>query len=146
MSKTTTLEQVYFHINNGGISFSIVERLDTRKSKVLPPQPPGPQDYENLPVEILFNRSWRFKVSTSHFGSGTSFSFPIVPLMVRWIIQALERVIIRMETPSDKPTDGFEFAFRELEHCAVGACDGKQVNDYWPVRPPPHSGPTSTEA
>lgn len=146
MSKKTTLESAYFHINNGGVTFSIVERLDTRKSPIYKdPNPDGaksgvPLERQATGHETLYNRSWRFRVETHHFGSGVSFSFPLVPLMVRWTVGALERVLARMETPQGKPSDGFEFAFRDLDHCSISARDGQRIEEHWPFEPERLSG------
>lgn len=152
MSKKTTLESAHFHINNGGLTFSVVERLDTRKDcPVYPPgwdhsqRERGPDDPEPpvFPTETHYNRSWVFRVETNQFGSGVSFSFPLVPLMVRWTLGALERVLARMEAPQDRPTDGPEFAFRNLDHCSISARDGQQVMDHWPFTPKLVSNSTS---
>lgn len=161
MSKKRTLEQAYFHINNGGLSFSIVEKIDVRKSIATPPQEylsadlcehvnevpgrcpchhdcfcrqPGyacyvgiiPRTPPKKEPEVLTNRRWRFRVTTNHFGAETRYEFPLVPVMIRWIVEALNRVLTRMETPTGQPTDGFEFAFRN-EECWVKTRDGKDV-------------------
>ena len=77
MSKKTTLEQAYFHINNGGITFSIVERIDILKNSPVYPKPSaslkvgdGPK-LTPISTESLYDRSWRFKVATNQFGSST---------------------------------------------------------------------------
>jgi hypothetical protein len=148
MSKKTTLERAYLHINNGGLSFSIVERVDVRKDcTVLPPDwtrrpldvtPEGlaARDAElaQLPKEDRHNRRWLFKIEASHFGSQTEYSFPIVPLSVKWIIAALQRVLVRMETPTGLPTDDeVPYPFTNKSYVHVTARDGQQVNEDWPV-------------
>lgn len=167
MSSKKTLEQAYFHINNGGISFSIIEKRDVRKDRVHSGTGPELCDHPNenpnlcpcsplcyckgrtcpgiagpqgtATVSKKYNRSWVFRVATSHFGSGVKFDFPLTPVMIGWTLTALRRVLVRMETPEtdDKgvplPTDGPEFAFRDQNNCHVKARDGEQVDEYWPI-------------
>ena len=151
MSKKTTLEQAYFHISNGGLSFSIIERTDTRKNcTIFPPdwgdtqKVIGEDPAKHLPTETRYNRSWRFKVTTNQFGATTEFSFPLVPLMVRWTLGALQRVLDRMDAPQDLLTDGYEHAFRELEYCSVSAEGGAKVDKYWPFKPVMSSNDSSS--
>lgn len=161
MSTKKTLEQAYFHINNGGITFSIIEKRDTRTShNYRASDNPGMCEHanenphicrcsvdcyckgENKTCEIsktLHNRRWAFRVETRHFGSGVKFDFPLVPIMVRWTVEALGRVLTRMETPEVSstgellPTDGFEHGLMNQRNCRVGVRNGQKVDEYWPV-------------
>lgn len=143
MSKKTLLERAYLHVNNGGLSFSIVERTDIHKD-VVEKYPDDwttrPRTIEERDAELAtlkrvdhHNRRWAFKIEANHFGSHTTYSFPIVPLSVKWIISALERVLARMEAPQELPTDGVEFAFKDQVNVHVDARDGQKVDEYWPV-------------
>lgn len=153
MSKKQTLEQAYFHINNGGLTFSIVEKIDVRKVPPMtymsagfcehanevpgrcpcPPacycKQPGLTCGKNVPKRPLAmtNRRWLFRVTTNHFGTATKYEFPLVPVMVRWMQSALNRVLTRMETPTGLPTDGLEFALRQDDCCWVKVEDGQVV-------------------
>lgn len=154
MSKKTTLERAYLHINNGGLTFSVIERVDVRKDDIiLPPDwhkrgpidisPEGQAERDaalaQLPRQDMTNRRWVFQIETHHFGARTAYSFPIVPLTVRWMIGALQRVLTRMETPLGLPTDGIEHAFADKDNVHVTAIDGQQVDGYWPVPRETHS-------
>jgi hypothetical protein len=151
MSKKTTLERAYLHINNGGLSFSIIERVDVRKNcTILPSDWPSqvrsldmtsPRYSEQLeaklaqlPKEDRHNRRWSFKIEADHFGSHTEYSFPIVPLSVKWLIAALQRVLARMETPTGLPTDNeVPYPFTDKTYVHVTAQGGQQVEEDWPV-------------
>ncbi len=144
MSKKTTLERSYFHINNGGLSFSIVERVDIRKDcTVFPPDwhtPMSSEDREarlaTLPVEDRYNRSWNLKLETNHFGVSTQYSFPLFPVTVKWLVWSLQRVLARMEAPQEHPSDlsrGSSFGFENAQYVNVSAQDGQQVKFDWPV-------------
>jgi len=154
MSKKTTLERAYLHINNGGLSFAIIEQVHIHKDVVAKypddwfSRPRSVEEREaelaTLPRENHHNRRWIFKVETNHFGSTTSYSFPIVPLVVKWLIQALQRVLDRMVAPQELPTDGIEYAFQSERNVHVIARDGQQVDEYWPgPREPREDGATA---
>ena len=146
MSKKTLLERAYLHINNGGLTFSVEEKVDIRKDCTIFPEG-WPDQIRNvseaereaiveaLPREVHHNRRWRLKVETYHFGARTSYSFPIVPLSVKWMIAALQRVLARMEAPQELPTDGLQFAFESQDYVRITAQDGQQVDTCWPVTP-----------
>jgi hypothetical protein len=144
MSKKTTLERSYFHINNGGLSFSIVERVDIRKDCTIFPEdwhkPMSSEEREarlaSLPTEDRHNRSWTLKLETNHFGVSTQYSFPLVPVTVKWLIGGLQRVLARMEAPQEHPSDlsrGSSFLYEKADNVHVTAQDGQQVDFYWPV-------------
>ncbi len=141
MSKKTTLERVYLHINNGGLTFSVVERLDVRKDCIIWPadwhtrkMTPDEREVQvaNLEREDRYSRRWAFKIETYHFGATTSYSFPIIPLTVKWMITALKRVLVRMEAPQERTSDN-EYPFEDQKNVHVTAQDGQQVDTYWPV-------------
>jgi len=142
MSKKTTLERAYFHINNGGLTFSIIERVDVRKDCIVfPPNwqrgGTGSEDrvaaLAALPREDRYNRSWKLKVETNHFGFETSYSFPILPVTVKWLIWSLQRVLDRMEAPQTLPSDA-PFGYETQENVQIDVKDGKKQNNcYWPV-------------
>lgn len=149
MSKKTTLERAYFHINNGGLSFSIVERVDVRKDcKVFPDdwyRPTSPEEREAqlaaLPTEDRHNRSWTLKLETNHFGVSTQYSFPLVPVTVKWLLWSLQRVLARMEAPQEHPSDlsrGSSFGYEKAENVHVTVQEGQQVDTYWPVPREPY--------
>lgn len=135
-SKKTTLEEAYFHISNGGITFKIVEEAHERESKLYPPSPKTIQvGYDPTPIgiETRHNRRWYFEVRTSCFGAGTTFRFPLGnPVMVAWTIDALKRVFNRMTLDLGKPTDGYEFGFRDNRAAQVNHHDGNKVDFKWP--------------
>lgn len=148
MSKKTTLERAYYHINNGGLTFSIIERVDVRKDCTVfpedwPQQIRGVSNEERetivaaLPHEERHNRRWTFEVETRHFGSGVTFKFPIVPVIVRWTIDALQRVLERMEAPQELPTDGYEHALQDQSRVTVTTRGGLAIErEGWPT---PHT-------
>jgi len=133
MGKKTTLEQAYFHIDNGGITFKIVEETSERESS----RYASDGTMRVVGIETKYNRRWYFEVRTSHFGSGVNFRFPLGNLvMVAWTIDALKRVMERMAADTGKPTDGFEFAFRELRRASVGYLGGNKVDFKFPPNMP----------
>lgn len=151
MSKKTTLERAYLHINNGGLTFSIVERVDVhRNCTILPPDwhtrkrdaalglDSRQEELDALPKEDRYNRRWAFKIEASHFGATTSYSFPIVPLSVKWLLWALQRVLDRMEAPQTLPTDGLEYAFQDKNEMRVSIAGGQPYEAFWPVDREPH--------
>jgi hypothetical protein len=154
MSKKTTLERAYLHINNGGLTFSIVERVDVHKNcTVFPPDwhtrkretskttlglDVRQEEIDALPKEDRYNRRWAFKVETNHFGATTQYSFPIVPLSVKWMLWALQRVLDRMEAPQSLPTDGLEYAFQNKTEMRVMAAGGQPYDAFWPVDRAPY--------
>lgn len=153
MSKKTTLERAYLHINNGGLTFSIVERVDIHKNcTVYPPDwhtrprtvntglglDLRQEEIDALPKEDRYNRRWAFKIETNHFGATTQYSFPIVPLSVKWMLWALKRVLDRMEAPQELPTDGIEYAFQNKHEMRVMAVDGHPADAFWPVDRDPY--------
>jgi hypothetical protein len=135
MSKKRTLEEVYFHIHNGGMVFRIVETTSERES----PQYAEPVPNESgaqlaarlanpISTQTMVNRRWYFEVRLSSFGSGTSFRFPLGnPTMIKWMIDALTRVLARMEKPQKEPSDGFEYAFRDGKPVRITRQDGRAV-------------------
>lgn len=154
MSKKTTLERAYLHINNGGLTFSIVERVDVHKNcTVYPPDwhtrkrafsqttlglDVRQEEIDALPKEDRYNRRWVFKVEASHFGATTQYSFPLVPLSVKWMVWALQRVLDRMEAPQTLPTDGLEYAFQNKNEMRVTAAGGQPYDAFWPVDRDPY--------
>lgn len=148
MSKTNTIESVNWHVHNGGLSFSVVERQDFRKDCYA-----LPDDWHNhhpdrteaqreailaaLPRETRCQYSWRFVVKMTNHGSGPEFSFPLVPVMVGWIIDMGQRLLVRMESPKAMPSDGYEHAFRNLDHGDVSHKDGQRVTQYFGKAPEP---------
>jgi hypothetical protein len=69
-----TLEEAYFHINNGGLTLRIFEKTEDEASS-----------------------QWVCEVNMKSFGSGTTFQFPLGnPAMVVWFIQALQRTVSKM--------------------------------------------------
>jgi hypothetical protein len=141
MSKKTTLERAYFHINNGGLTFSIVERVDVRKDCIVFPadwQGGLMKDAERqdrlaaLPREDRYNRKWFVRIETNHFGVSTSYNFPLFPVIVKWFIWSLQRVLARMEAPQEHPSDEPLHDYERTD-VRVEAQDGQQTNFYWPV-------------
>lgn len=88
-----------------------------------------------LPKETRCTYSWRFVVKMTNHGSGTEFSFPLVPIMLHWIKDTAIRVLSRMEGPKECPTDGYEWPFRNLSYGSVSNMDGKPVKDHYGFPP-----------
>lgn len=139
MSKKKCLEEAYFHIDNGGITFRIVENTQQRDRVKYAPYKSGETKEDLLKrmttplgVEKLTNRRYYFEVRTSHFGSGVTFRFPLGnPHIVRWTIEALQRTLAWMEMPREEPTDGYEFALRE-GRMYIRRVEGREVDIRYP--------------
>ena len=96
---TKTLESAYVHISNSGLSLKVTED-----------------------AKDVQNPTWRFHVGLNAFGTGVKFEFPLVPSIVRWTREALERVEARMATFPDPVS----FAFRNSK-AEVSFRDGEPV-------------------
>lgn len=138
--KKLPLEQAHFHINNGGITLRIIEVHNKRKSNIYDRSGWSKEkSLDDPPLKVIgtktmHNRRWVFEVRTSHFGAGVSFRFPLGnPVMVRWLAEALQRVLARMETDPGELTDGFEYAFRDCRPARLSHFDGEKVDQDWPV-------------
>lgn len=142
MSIKKILERSYFCIADGGLTLSVIERTDVRKDcAVYPPDwheglrsgkyqlKLGPEQVGTiLPTEDRHNRSWRFRVDMSCYGSNTRFDFPITPLMVKWTIAALNRVLVRMETPTGLPHDVRDWGLDGNRNVLVHDIDGHKAD------------------
>jgi hypothetical protein len=139
MSKKSTLEEAYFHISNGGLTLKVVERIDHRDRKIYEPYKPGETIAEMkkrhdtpLGVVKLTNRRWYMEVKLNSYGGGVSFKFPLVPLIVGWLVEVLPRVHGHMMMPQTEPTDGIEHAFHDTRYAYVKHHEGREVDYKWP--------------
>lgn len=158
MSKKITLEEAYFHICNGGIAIKFVEQHDERESREYPPPVPGETIAQSerrmatpLRIGTNYNRRWFVEVKMMSYGASTTFRFPLGnPLFIAWLMSALPRVLGRMMMDDGRPTDGFEYPFRDTFKAGVSAWDGRKVKFDWPHTvdgtSEPHSGSTSAQA
>lgn len=97
------LESAYFHISNSGLTLKIVEKTHVNE--------------EDTPT-------WHFHVDLNAFGTSVGFNFPLVPTIVRWIREALQRV----ETCMARYPEAQNFAFRNSK-ADVSVRDGKAIKD-----------------
>lgn len=145
MSKKNTLEQAYFHIFNGGMTLSFVQRIDQRKEKVFAPYPHhlkgGESDKDQkkrlstpLGEVVKTNRKYSMEIRFTSLGTGPTIRCPISPLIVDWLIEVLPRVSGEMKMPRDEKSDGIEYGFREGSKTArVQAQDSRKVDYHWPM-------------
>lgn len=141
MGKKTTVEEAFFDMGNGGFNYKIVEVTSERERTIHAPPVIGETSEQMekrlaspIRVETLHNRRWYFEVRSSHFGSGLTLRIPLgTPVIVEYLIGSLQRVLGRMKADTGKPTDGFEFAFREgRQRMSVSHFDGQKVDFKWP--------------
>lgn len=83
LSTTRTLEEVYFHVSDGGLKFRVVE-----ETKVTEPE----RVLEHGLSDNVY-RNYRLEYSLSNFGAGVDGSFPIGSgEIARWLSLALMKV------------------------------------------------------
>lgn len=140
MSKKNTLEEAYFHICNGGMTLKVVERVDTRMKDVYANRDPAVPEYKGdtwqepkkIGVQKMTNRRWVLEVKLNTYAASVSFKFPLVPLIVDWLLYALPRVKEEMELVRDEPTDGIEHGFRDTHTARIRAERGGSRDHDWP--------------
>jgi len=114
MAKTTPQirESGYFHINNGGVIYSIVE--------------------EQINSENVVVHQYFLKAVQSHMGVETTYTMPLYPTMAKYLFEALGRTVARISEQEQLEADnrGHEQVswpgYKDTE-VSVTVRDGQQV-------------------
>lgn len=100
--KKSLFEEAYFHISNSGMTLSIEE---TRQENATLRAAGAPS----------YCRSFALKARLASFGSGISIEIPLGSrVIVKWLIEALERTLQAMDTANGWQPD-FAFAHSDRE-------------------------------
>ncbi len=168
MSTEKTLESAYFHICNGGVTLKIVEQgkevtsnasrypnLGTWGKDALPSDweeglktgkylekdtEPYRCHADGTPL-VCYNRQWHLEADLGNHGAHITTRFPLAPLEIKWLIEALQRTLVHMEAPPEQPTNWKVLPpFDNLVRCFIKYKEGIEVNE----DSPPNENPTGT--
>lgn len=116
---TTVLEDLYFHISNGGLSVKVVEKITVR-------EPAISQDFAGDT-----RRKYRMEVTQACMGEYVSFSLPLnSPVMIGTICDALQRTAERMSQSWDDSKDKWD-AFDDTSAGVFRRVKGMDVRPEW---------------